>query len=86
MADQPTENELNAAFQLYQALTQGFWAHWKEVQKSTNDHRELARQTIIATLSMAATMGVDISQDPERMKAQFDEIYRQAYAKAPKFN
>ena len=86
MADQPTEDELKAAFQIYQNLTEGFWAHWKKVQKDTNNHRELARQTIIATLRMAATMGVDISQDPERMKAQFDEIYRQAYAKAPKFN
>jgi hypothetical protein len=85
MADQPTDKQLKASFQLYQSLLEGFWAHWKTVQKGTNDHRELARQTIIASLQLAAVVAVDISQDPERVKAQFDELYRQAYAKAPKF-
>ena len=86
MADQPTEEQLKAAFELHQNLLEGFWAHWRTVQKGTNDYRELARQTILAALHIATVMGVDISQDPERMKAQFDELYRQAYAKAPKFN
>ena len=86
MADQPTEEQLKEAFQLYQNLTEGFWAHWKTIQKRTNDHHELARQTILATLQMAATLTVDVSADPELIKKQFDMLYQQAYVNAPKFN